>query len=139
MVSQYERQVIRRFGLILTVESGGKEPLQSLAHLLVKLAAIRAEQTLINRLLGKNMLEGVFQVGLAYVLLVRAIERVPAVRASLLLMVEPALSPVIAYLAHGEALRPTAIAGGALIVGAVLVGSLLAGPRATAPADDTRG
>lgn len=82
---------------------------------------------------------GVFQVGLAYTLLVRAIERVSAVRASLLLMIEPALSPVIAYLAHGEALRPAAIAGGALIVGAVLFGSLLAGPRATVPADDTRG
>lgn len=81
---------------------------------------------------------GVFQVGLAYALLVRAIEHVSAVRASLLLMIEPALSPVIAYLAHGEALRPAAIAGGALIVGAVLFGSLIAGPRATAPADDTR-
>jgi hypothetical protein len=44
---------------------------------------------------------------------------------------------VIAYLAHGEALRPAAIAGGALIVGAVLFGSLIARPRAT-PADDTR-
>jgi len=91
---------------------------------------------------GKDLLVilvlGVFQVGLAYAMLVRAIERVPAVRASLLLMIEPALSPVIAYLAHGEALRPTAIAGGALIVGAVLFGSLLAGPRATVPADDTR-
>ncbi|HEX6810128.1 MAG TPA: DMT family transporter [Planctomycetota bacterium] len=72
---------------------------------------------------------GVFQVGVAYTLLVRAIERVPAMRASLLLMIEPALNPLITWLAHGETPRPTAIAGGALIVGAVLLGGLLAGQR----------
>lgn len=62
---------------------------------------------------------GVFQVGLAYVVLARGMREVPAVRASLLLMVEPALNPVITFLVHGERPHPLAIAGGALIVGSV--------------------
>ncbi len=61
---------------------------------------------------------GVFQVGLAYVLLTRAIRHVPAVDASLLLLVEPALSPLWAWLLHREAPGFWPLAGGALIIGA---------------------
>jgi drug/metabolite transporter (DMT)-like permease len=61
---------------------------------------------------------GVFQVGLAYVLLTRSISQVPAVEASLLLLVEPALSPVWAWLVHGETPGPWPFAGGLLILGA---------------------
>jgi drug/metabolite transporter (DMT)-like permease len=67
---------------------------------------------------------GVFQVGCAYALLVRAISHVPAVQASVLLMIEPAMSPVIAFLAHGERPHGLAIAGGVVIVAAVLIGGL---------------
>src|SRR2546426_5910871 len=45
---------------------------------------------------------GVFQLGLAYVFLSRAITRVPALEASLFLLVEPVLSPVWAWLARSE-------------------------------------
>ena len=61
---------------------------------------------------------GVFQVGLSYVLLTRAITHVPAVDASLLLLVEPALSPLWAWLLHGEIPGLWPLAGGALIIGA---------------------
>jgi len=61
---------------------------------------------------------GVFQVGLSYVLLTRAITHVPAVEASLLLLVEPALSPLWAWLLHGEIPGLWPLAGGALIIGA---------------------
>jgi len=61
---------------------------------------------------------GVFQVGLAYVLLTRAITHVPAVETSLLLLAEPALSPVWAWWLHGETPGLWPLAGGALIVGA---------------------
>lgn len=67
---------------------------------------------------------GVFQVGLAYVLLAGAMAQVAAVRASLLLMVEPALNPVITFLAHGEAPHPLAAAGGAVILLVVVAGNL---------------
>ena len=59
-----------------------------------------------------------FASGLAYVLLARSISHVLAVEASLLLLAEPALSPVWAWLAHGEAPGPWPLAGGLLILGA---------------------
>lgn len=67
---------------------------------------------------------GVFQVGVAYVLLVKAMPYVPAVRASLILMIEPALSPLIAYAAHNELPHFYTMTGGVLIVGSVAAGSL---------------
>lgn len=75
---------------------------------------------------------GLFQVGLAYALLVRAMPLVPAVQASLLLMIEPALNPVIAFAVHGERPHVLALLGGVLIVSAVLAGSVLGRRRAAA-------
>ncbi len=46
---------------------------------------------------------GAFQVGGAYLLRSRGIRHVAAARASLLLLVEPAVSPIWAWLVHGEA------------------------------------
>lgn len=61
---------------------------------------------------------GVFQIALAYLCMTRALKRVRALEASLLLMAEPALSPIWAWLVHGERPAPLALAGGALILGA---------------------
>lgn len=61
---------------------------------------------------------GIFQIGLAYACLTRALRHVPAVEASTVLLAEPALSPVWAYLAHGERPGTWALAGGALILAA---------------------
>jgi len=81
---------------------------------------------------------GVFQVGLSYVLLTRAITHVPAVDASLLLLVEPALSPLWAWLLHGEIPGLWPLAGGALIIGAAgwkawREGRTVSGPKVCAP------
>ena len=59
---------------------------------------------------------GVVQIGLAYLALAAAMPHVPALEASTLLLVEPALNPAWAYLVHGE--RPSALAwlGGAVIL-----------------------
>jgi drug/metabolite transporter (DMT)-like permease len=59
---------------------------------------------------------GVFQIGVAYKLLLSALRHVPALEASLLLFVEPVLSPVWAWLIHGERPGPWTLAGGALIL-----------------------
>lgn len=61
---------------------------------------------------------GVFQIGAAYVLLSAGIRHVPALEASVLLLLEPALNPVWSWLAHGEAPGAWSLAGGALILGA---------------------
>jgi len=64
---------------------------------------------------------GVFQIGLAYWLLTRAMRQVTAFEATTILLLEPALNPVWVWLIHGE--RPGAwpLAGGAVILSATLV------------------
>jgi drug/metabolite transporter (DMT)-like permease len=64
---------------------------------------------------------GVFQIGVAYVLVTRALGHVPALRASLLLFMEPVLNPLWTWLVHGEAPGPWSRAGGAIILGATAV------------------
>lgn len=61
---------------------------------------------------------GAIQIGLAYACLTRGLRSVPALEASLLLMVEPVLNPVWSWLAHGERPSHWALLGGALIIGA---------------------
>ena len=61
---------------------------------------------------------GVFQIGLAYVALTRSIRHVPALEASVLLMIEPVFNPVWTWLIHGERPSSLALAGGALIISA---------------------
>jgi DME family drug/metabolite transporter len=61
---------------------------------------------------------GSVQIGLAYACLTRGLRSVPALQASLLLMVEPVLNPVWSWLVHGERPSHWALLGGALIVGA---------------------
>lgn len=63
---------------------------------------------------------GVFQIGAAYLLVTAGLKHVPALEASILLLVEPAINPVWAWLVHGERPGPWALAGGALIVAATL-------------------
>jgi drug/metabolite transporter (DMT)-like permease len=63
---------------------------------------------------------GAIQIGVAYFCLTRGIRHVPAVEATTLLMVEPALNPVWTWLVHGEKPGTWAVAGGALIVCATL-------------------
>lgn len=67
---------------------------------------------------------GVFQIGLAYVFLTAGLTHVGALEASLLLLAEPVLNPVWAWLVHDE--RPSAwsLAGGAVIVAATVGKSL---------------
>jgi drug/metabolite transporter (DMT)-like permease len=64
---------------------------------------------------------GAFQVGGAYLLLSRGLRHVPAAAASLLLLAEPAFSPLWAWLVHREAPGPWPLLGGALIIAAASV------------------
>lgn len=61
---------------------------------------------------------GVFQIGLAYVLVAKGLQQVGALEGSLLLMIEPALNPVWTFFLQGERPGSLALAGGALILGA---------------------
>jgi drug/metabolite transporter (DMT)-like permease len=61
---------------------------------------------------------GVIQIGMAYVLLTHGFQRVPAFEASLLILLEPALNPVWAWLFQGEVPGRWALTGGVTIFGA---------------------
>ncbi len=61
---------------------------------------------------------GVFQIGMAYVLLAAAMPHVPALEASLLLFLETALNPIWAWLVHGENPGPSSLVGGLVILAA---------------------
>ena len=90
---------------------------------------------------------GVVQIGFAYLALASAMPHVPALEASTLLLVEPGLNPVWAFLAHGERPAPLAWAGGALIVLSALAKTwwdarrpeAADGAAATAPPPSARG
>lgn len=64
---------------------------------------------------------GVVQIALAYLLVDYGLKRVPALDASLLLLVETALNPVWTWLLMGEVPAAVAIAGGAVIIGATVL------------------
>ena len=59
---------------------------------------------------------GTFQIGLAYAFVVRGMRRASALVASILLLIEPALNPVWAWLVHGETPGTAALVGGALVL-----------------------
>jgi drug/metabolite transporter (DMT)-like permease len=63
---------------------------------------------------------GVFQIGLGYVFVTRAIRQVPAFEATTVLLLEPALNPVWVWLVQGERPAASSIAGGVLILSATL-------------------
>lgn len=72
---------------------------------------------------------GIFQVGVAYVFMTRALKDVGALEASLLLLLEPVLNPVWAWLLHGETPGRWSLAGGALILAATAAKTWLDGRR----------
>jgi drug/metabolite transporter (DMT)-like permease len=61
---------------------------------------------------------GAFQIGVAYMLVTSALRWLPALEASIILLIEPALNPLWAWAVQGEVPGSFAIAGGAIILGA---------------------
>ena len=78
---------------------------------------------------------GVFQIALAYVLVTRALTTIPALEASLILLIEPVLNPVWAWIFHGERPGFWALAGGGVILGATTIRAVLDARRAPESAD----
>jgi len=68
---------------------------------------------------------GVFQLGVPYVFLARAIPRLRALEVALFMLIEPVLNPVWAWLVHGERPGPATLVGGGLILGATVVRSVV--------------
>lgn len=62
---------------------------------------------------------GVFQLGIAYILFVKASRFCPPLACSLLAALEPLLNPIWVLLFYGEKPGPYALGGGVIVVGAV--------------------
>jgi drug/metabolite transporter (DMT)-like permease len=71
--------------------------------------------------LGVLFYLGIFQIGLAYLFVTRAIRQVPAFEATTVLLLEPALNPIWVWLVQGERPAASSIAGGVLILSATLL------------------
>jgi len=63
---------------------------------------------------------GAFQMALAFLCMLRGVQRLPAIEVALLLLLEPVLSVLWAWLLHGERPAPGSLAGCALIFAATL-------------------
>jgi DME family drug/metabolite transporter len=68
---------------------------------------------------------GVFQIAVAYLFVTSALGVIPALEASLILLIEPALNPLWAWVFQGERPGPWALAGGALILGTTTIKAML--------------
>jgi DME family drug/metabolite transporter len=76
---------------------------------------------------------GCFQLALAYVMLTRGIGQLPALEASLLLLLEPALNPLWTFLVHGETPGVLGSIGGGLVLVATTARALRPPPRDVVP------
>ena len=70
---------------------------------------------------------GVFQIAVAYAFFASGLERIYAVEASIISMVEPVFNPVWVFLGYGETPSLTAIIGGLIILVTIVVRSLITG------------
>jgi DME family drug/metabolite transporter len=76
---------------------------------------------------------GVFQIGVAYLFLIRGLTRVRAFEASLLLLLEPVLNPIWTWLVHGERPGVWSIAGATVILLATVAKSWVDGRGPSSP------
>jgi DME family drug/metabolite transporter len=88
-----------------------------------------APEMLSARGAGVLLYLGIVQLGLAYLLFVRGVRRVPAAEASLITMLEPVLNPIWVLIGFGERPGRWAIAGGAIVIAAVVVRTLVPQPQ----------
>ena len=89
--------------------------------------------------IGLLLFLGVFQIGLAYALLSRGMVDVPALEASLLLLLEPVLNPVWAFLFQGELPNLWSGAGCCVILVTMVIKAVVDTKGKARPPDTTPG
>lgn len=70
--------------------------------------------------LSTGVLQGVVQIGLAYIFLNMALDKVPPVGASLISMIEPILNPVLVAIFYGEKIGKISFVGAIIVLASAL-------------------
>ena len=70
--------------------------------------------------LSTGVLQGVVQIGLAYIFLNMALDKVPPVGASLISMIEPILNPVLVAIFYGEKIGKISFVGATIVLASAL-------------------
>lgn len=70
--------------------------------------------------IGSLIILGVFQVGVAYILLTEGLKTTPAVTASLVSGIEPVLNPILVAVFYHEFIGAMSFAGAVIVVGSVI-------------------
>ena len=70
--------------------------------------------------LSTGVLQGVVQIGLAYIFLNVALDKVPPVGASLISMIEPILNPVLVAIFYGEKIGKISFVGAIIVLASAL-------------------
>ena len=74
---------------------------------------------------------GVFQVGLAYILLTEGLKTTPPVTASLVSGIEPVLNPILVAVFYHEMIGPIALVGAMVVVGSVVLYNVILARQST--------
>ena len=70
--------------------------------------------------LSTGVLQGIVQIGLAYIFLNMALDKVPPVGASLISMIEPILNPVLVAIFYGEKIGKISFVGATIVLASAL-------------------
>ena len=91
------------------------------------------EEPLSPTALGSLLVLGVFQVALAYILMMNGLKTTPPVTASLVSGIEPVLNPILVALFYHERIGPFALAGAVIVVAGVVGYNVLRGLQKQSP------
>ena len=91
------------------------------------------EEPLSPTALGSLLVLGVFQVALAYILMMNGLKTTPPVTASLVSGIEPVLNPILVALFYHEGIGPFALAGAVIVVAGVVGYNVLRGLQKQSP------
>ena len=119
-------------GVFLMNDMPGSDPICSVfwgdvASAVTGLPFLLMETEFTPMVLVSLVLLGVFQVGLAYVLMCTGLKTTPAVRAALISGIEPVLNPLLVAVFYRERVGALSVLGAVIVVGGIVAYNLLKG------------
>ncbi len=112
-------------GVFLLQDMPDSDPISSVfwgngCSALIGLPWLLGEESFAPVTLVSLVVLGVFQVGLAYILLTMGLARTSAVTASLVSGIEPILNPILVAILYHETIGPVSLLGAAVVIGGVV-------------------